>query len=92
MWRLSVRANHNHFVVNGQTQTNKFIYNNVRWSSARTWETRPIKKLLCANRGEIAIRVFRACTELDIGNISYLYVIYVSLITDTVFHFVFLSI
>jgi pyruvate carboxylase len=26
----------------------------------------PIKSILCANRGEIAIRIFRACTELGI--------------------------
>ncbi|OFY71393.1 MAG: pyruvate carboxylase [Bacteroidetes bacterium RIFCSPLOWO2_12_FULL_37_12] len=30
----------------------------------------PIKKLLVANRGEIAIRVFRACTELHIQTIA----------------------
>lgn len=33
-------------------------------------EPRPIKKLLCANRGEIAIRVFRAATELGIRTVA----------------------
>ncbi|MFO7564960.1 MAG: pyruvate carboxylase [Enhygromyxa sp.] len=31
---------------------------------------RPIRKLLCANRGEIAIRVFRAATELRIRTVA----------------------
>ncbi|MCA9651488.1 MAG: pyruvate carboxylase [Myxococcales bacterium] len=31
---------------------------------------RPIHKILCANRGEIAIRVFRAATELDIRTVA----------------------
>jgi pyruvate carboxylase len=31
---------------------------------------RPITKLLCANRGEIAIRVFRAATELGMGTVA----------------------
>ena len=31
---------------------------------------KPIKKLLVANRGEIAIRVFRAATELDIRTVA----------------------
>ncbi len=31
---------------------------------------RPITKLLCANRGEIAIRVFRAATELGIRTVA----------------------
>ena len=30
----------------------------------------PFKRVLCANRGEIAIRVFRACTELDLRTIA----------------------
>jgi len=33
-------------------------------------EPRPFHKILCANRGEIAIRVFRACTEMGIRTVA----------------------
>lgn len=33
-------------------------------------QVRPIKRLLVANRGEIAIRVFRACTEMGIRSVG----------------------
>jgi hypothetical protein len=43
--------------------------------SARAFSTnppplKPIKKLMAANRGEIAIRIFRAATELNIRTVA----------------------
>lgn len=42
----------------------------LRQASSTSNDGKPIQKLLVANRGEIAIRVFRACTEMSIRTVA----------------------
>lgn len=42
----------------------------LRQVSSTSNDGKPIQKLLFANRGEIAIRVFRACTEMSIRTVA----------------------
>jgi len=40
------------------------------YSSAEPVQIKPIKRIMVANRGEIAIRIYRACTELGIDSVG----------------------
>ncbi|XP_048259230.1 pyruvate carboxylase, mitochondrial-like isoform X1 [Haliotis rufescens] len=40
------------------------------YTAGESGTVQPIKKLMVANRGEIAIRVFRACTEMNIRTVA----------------------
>lgn len=45
-------------------------YQYLSTTTTRDEKIRPIKKVMSANRGEIAIRVFRACTEMGIRSVA----------------------
>ena len=64
--------------VSQQTEMSVFKFNreqvkqNAFYSTQKqpTTVLKPIQKLMVANRGEIAIRVFRACNELNIRTVA----------------------
>ena len=68
--QATVNAELNIFKFNRDMIKQNAFYSTESSSSSSSSIIKPIRKLMVANRGEIAIRVFRACTELDIRTVA----------------------